>query len=134
MKMNENYYDDKDIQQIINCCFFLWKLFHFVKTLVCLCHKAEPSPSPIIRRKSKLHSSGKVSRQFSPRKNPPWLGLVLVLGLGGAIFLRGNCPRTIKKACQHNLLLWFYFFIFETKPNKVSTFPIYVSQNISKVH
>ena len=34
------------------------------------------------------------NRQLPRRTILPWLGLGLVLGLGGAIFLGGNCPRT----------------------------------------
>ena len=41
----------------------------------------------------------RVSGKLPPRKTTPQLGLGLGLGLGlqlglGAIFLRGNCPRT----------------------------------------
>ena len=46
-----------------------------------------------------LKNMKRVSGKLPPRKTTPQLGLGLGLGLGlqlglGAIFLRGNCPRT----------------------------------------
>ena len=49
-----------------------------------------------IVRKGKLQSWGKVSRQLFPREIATQLGLGLVLGLG-AISLRVNCPRIMRK-------------------------------------
>ena len=58
--------------------------------------KIAPSPRLGLRFRSRL---GLIlglgaTRQLPQRKIDPWLGLGLVLGLG-AIFLGGNCPRTI---------------------------------------
>ena len=54
-----------------------------------------------------------VSGQLSPRKIAPWLGLGFGLGLGlkglGAIFLGGNCPRTILYINKESRTLVNYF-------------------------